>query len=181
MSEYPPGPRNAAGDRLNPPSPRSGVRLPVGRPKGSMNTATRLAQAFASSILDTEEYKQSLMRRIRADTLAPAVEVLLHHYKYGKPKDTIEVVRPDGRVNLDAAAAAILAQEARQLAEEMEEIQLKAEEQKAERERIAEEKRVAAMQKAAEEQRLREEAAMLEEAARIAIQQASTEFSQGPM
>lgn len=156
-------PRNAGDGKQNPPSPVNGVRVPYGRPKGSQNKSTRLAQAFASSILDTEEYKESLLRRIRLDTLAPAVEVLLHHYKYGKPKDTVEVVHAADQTPLDAATAQELAAEASQLATEV----LAAQQQAHERARAAE------REQALELQRQREEEVRLIEAARLAAAAAS--------
>lgn len=62
-----------------------------GRPPGFSNKLTQEARDFAKGILDSEEYRASLMRRIKADSLAPAVECLLYYYRYGKPKETISV------------------------------------------------------------------------------------------
>jgi hypothetical protein len=48
------------------------------------------AQQFALSILESPEYRQSLLRRILTDDLPPAVETKLMDYGWGKPKETIE-------------------------------------------------------------------------------------------
>ena len=48
------------------------------------------AQQFALAILESDEYRQSLLRRILTDDLPPAVETKLMDYGWGKPKETIE-------------------------------------------------------------------------------------------
>lgn len=100
-----------------PPSPRNGHALPAGtgRPKGRLNNVTLEARDFARCILDSEEYRASLMRRIQADTLPPQIESLLYHYRYGKPKDTLEVNVTSGQ-GLDELGAEQLAQEAQNAA-----------------------------------------------------------------
>ena len=50
-----------------------------------------MAREFAEGILNSREYRESLIRRIKSDTLPAAVETLLYHYAYGKPKESIEV------------------------------------------------------------------------------------------
>lgn len=62
-----------------------------GRPVGSLNKTTREAREAARRILDSPEYKASIMRRIGNDTLPPAVEVMLWNYRYGKPKENVSV------------------------------------------------------------------------------------------
>jgi hypothetical protein len=49
------------------------------------------AKAFCKEILDSKEYRDSLLRRIIMDELPPAVEVLLYHYAHGKPVERMEV------------------------------------------------------------------------------------------
>ena len=66
-----------------------------GRPKGTPNKATRAIQEVAQSLLSDEQYVDALVRRLRRGT-AGAVEPLLYHYAYGKPKDTVEVNGPNG-------------------------------------------------------------------------------------
>ena len=48
------------------------------------------AQAFSMLILESKEYRQSLLRRILEDRLPPAVETKLMDYGWGKPKETVE-------------------------------------------------------------------------------------------
>lgn len=49
------------------------------------------AKKFSELILDSDEYRKSIERRIAADALPPAVESLLWHYRYGKPVDKIDI------------------------------------------------------------------------------------------
>jgi hypothetical protein len=57
-----------------------------GRPKGTPNKATLEIKAFARNFLMSDRYRRTLKRRILAGT-APHMEVLLHHYAFGKPTD----------------------------------------------------------------------------------------------
>jgi hypothetical protein len=52
------------------------------------------AVAFASRIIDDEDYRQNLYNRALAGTLAPAIETLLWYYRYGKPVHRVEVGDP---------------------------------------------------------------------------------------
>jgi hypothetical protein len=61
-----------------------------GRPKGVTNKATREIQAFAKDFLESDEYRARLRVRIERGQ-AMAIETLLYHYAYGKPKERIEV------------------------------------------------------------------------------------------
>ena len=60
-----------------------------GRPKGATNKATREIKDIADGLLSDAAYLASLRRRLIAGK-APHMEQLLHHYRYGKPKDTID-------------------------------------------------------------------------------------------
>jgi hypothetical protein len=55
-----------------------------GRPKGAPNKATLEIKEFARNFLMSDRYRGTLERRILAGT-APHMEVLLHHYAFGKP------------------------------------------------------------------------------------------------
>lgn len=61
-----------------------------GRPKGVKNKATREIQEAARGLLEDPAYVEALKLRLKRGT-AGAVETLLYHYAYGKPKDTLSV------------------------------------------------------------------------------------------
>jgi hypothetical protein len=65
------------------------------RPKGSLNKATREIREVSRRLLADKEYQASLRRRL-IDGDAPHMETLLHHYAWGKPKDTTVVEGEDG-------------------------------------------------------------------------------------
>jgi hypothetical protein len=54
------------------------------------------AEEFAREVLYSQEYRDSIWRRIKADTLPPAVETMLHYYAAGKPTDRVEHSGLDG-------------------------------------------------------------------------------------
>jgi len=60
----------------------------AGRPKGLPNYATREIKAWAENFLSSPEYVASAEKRVKQGK-APHLEVLWHHYAYGKPKETI--------------------------------------------------------------------------------------------
>jgi hypothetical protein len=55
------------------------------------------AETFAKQILSSAEYRSSLQRRVVMDELPPAVETMLWHFAYGKPKERIEHTGKDGQ------------------------------------------------------------------------------------
>ena len=73
----------------------SGLAGP-GRPKGRKSDAVLAAEEFARSIVESDEYRELVWKRLRAGILPPAVEVLLHHYAHGKPTDRVELSGADG-------------------------------------------------------------------------------------
>ncbi len=73
-------PRNTSGLRRGGP----------GRPKGLPNKATQDVREFAQRFIDDEDYRASLKRRILRGS-APHMETLIWHYRFGKPKDTLDV------------------------------------------------------------------------------------------
>src|SRR5215472_5239412 len=58
---------------------------PTGRPRGTPNKATQEVRALARRLVDDPQYQASVQRRLR-DGEAGALELLLWHYAYGKPK-----------------------------------------------------------------------------------------------
>lgn len=61
-----------------------------GRPKGVPNKATLEVKQFAREFLTSEEYRESLKRRILQGK-ALTLEVMLSHYGFGVPKQSVEV------------------------------------------------------------------------------------------
>ena len=64
-----------------------------GRQAGSLNKATLKIRDAARRLLGDSAYLRSVRTRL-LEGKAPQLEVLLHHYAYGKPKDTVEQVGP---------------------------------------------------------------------------------------
>jgi hypothetical protein len=60
-----------------------------GRPKGILNKTTREIRESSARIIGDPDYLASLKIRLR-DGKAPHMEVLLHHYAFGKPKETVK-------------------------------------------------------------------------------------------
>lgn len=66
-----------------------------GRKAGVPNKATRDIKEAAANLLTDAAYVEALKVRLRRGT-AGAVEPLLYHYAYGKPKETTEVTGANG-------------------------------------------------------------------------------------
>jgi hypothetical protein len=56
-----------------------------------MNRATKEARDFCQRLVSDPEYRQSLETRLRAGTLAPALESLVWAYAYGKPPQAMDI------------------------------------------------------------------------------------------
>lgn len=69
------------------PDPQEPVDTPVS-PAPSLKQSRK---EFARAILNSTEYRDSLLWRIKMHELPPQVETLLYHYAYGKPTDIVEV------------------------------------------------------------------------------------------
>jgi hypothetical protein len=61
-----------------------------GRPKGLPNKATQDAREFAQKFIDDQDYRESLRRRVISGR-APHMEQLIWTYRYGKPRETLDV------------------------------------------------------------------------------------------
>jgi hypothetical protein len=55
------------------------------------NTATREVREAAAELVENPRYRANLEQRLIAGKLAPAMEALLWHFAYGKPKESIEI------------------------------------------------------------------------------------------
>ncbi len=62
-----------------------------GRQKGTVNKATAEVRAVCAAIVDDATYRKNLTARARRGELAPAIEAMLWHYAFGKPKDSLDV------------------------------------------------------------------------------------------
>ena len=74
--------RNRRGQFVDSPGP--------GRKKGVPNRATTEVKAICAAIVDDPAYRKTLVARAKAGELPPALEAMLWHYAYGKPKEQIE-------------------------------------------------------------------------------------------
>jgi hypothetical protein len=64
-----------------------------GRRAGTPNKATRKIRNAARRLLEDPAYLRSVRARL-LEGKAPQLEVLLHHYAYGKPKESVEQTGP---------------------------------------------------------------------------------------
>lgn len=89
---------------------------------GATNFTRHEAQKLARNIVESQDYRDSLTRRIKSDTLPPAVECMLWHYAYGKP---IEQVNLNVTQHEDLSALGLdeLFLRARELAQQIDEAQ----------------------------------------------------------
>lgn len=72
------------------------MRVPPGSTAPKTTTRYDLeiekARKIIQRILESPEYLRNLTRRAHAGVLAPAIEAMLWHYLYGKPRDEVHVV-----------------------------------------------------------------------------------------
>jgi hypothetical protein len=71
----------------------------TGRPKGVKNKAPNEVRVWSRLLLESTTYRRALTKRIIAGT-APQIEVLLYHYAYGKPKETVELQASESMAGL---------------------------------------------------------------------------------
>lgn len=62
-----------------------------GRPKGVPNRATREAKELAAYIYDDPEVQERMLYDARRGRLAPPIATMLMSYRWGKPKETIDL------------------------------------------------------------------------------------------
>lgn len=83
------------------------------------------ASRFARDLLNSEDYRSSLRERIKNKTLSPAVEVMLWHYGYGKPPETVEITSGLGDLSqMSQDQQRELAEQAVQMLREADEIDM---------------------------------------------------------
>ena len=99
--------------RGNPKPPKSG------RQKGQPNLATREIRELCQQLLDSE-YFMCLRERLLSGTCPPQLEVMLHYYCWGKPKEIVAVSLTETS-QMDIAVARQIAERGREyLREELE-------------------------------------------------------------
>lgn len=54
-------------------------------------------RSFCRGILESEDYRQSILDRVKLGSLPPAVECRMFDYAYGKPPDRVEHTGKDGK------------------------------------------------------------------------------------
>ncbi len=62
-----------------------------GRPKGVPNKATSDVKEFCASIVDDPNYQEAVRKRALLGQLPPAIEALLWHHRWGKPKEAVQI------------------------------------------------------------------------------------------
>lgn len=85
---------------------KKGTPKTGGRARGTPNKATVEVKAACAAIVDDPTYRRTLAARARAGELAPAVECMLWYYRFGKPKERVDVDGGAGLLELLAAATA---------------------------------------------------------------------------
>jgi len=80
-------------------------------------TARAEAKNFSLLILRDPTYRANLLKRAQAGTLAPAVEIALMHYGWGKPTERIEIGQPGSFTDAEGLSSRQLGDRVRQLAE----------------------------------------------------------------
>jgi len=78
------------------------------------------ARHFSLQIVRDEDYRKNLLVYAKARMLAPALEIMLWHYAYGKPPDRLELgTGSAASLDLEGLSKEELAARARALAEEI--------------------------------------------------------------
>jgi hypothetical protein len=75
---------------------------------------------FCRELLRSPDYRESLKTRLVNGTLAPAVEVLLHHYAFGRPTETVSISVQRVEEDLSTVSVDELLERASQLQRQLE-------------------------------------------------------------
>jgi uncharacterized small protein (DUF1192 family) len=78
------------------------------------------AQVFARSIIESEQYRQTLRERIVDKSLSAAMEALLWYYAYGKPIEQIQMTVAMGQEDLSTLSLEELQERAASLTKALE-------------------------------------------------------------
>lgn len=102
MADRPKSIADTLGESVSPPNGRMksladvlGVAdptlAPENRTEPDIDPDSMSAKQFATAILTSRQYRESLLRRIIMDELPPGIEAKLMDYAWGKPVDRVEV------------------------------------------------------------------------------------------
>lgn len=78
---------------------------PAGRPPGVPNKTTREVREVCARIVDDPAYLAKLRARALAGDLPPAIEAMIWYYRFGKPKEHVDVSIDGSLVDILAAAS----------------------------------------------------------------------------
>ena len=62
-----------------------------GKSDGSSTTVTRQVKELCCNLVEDPKYQASFKRRLLSGELSPALESLVWHYAFGKPKDEVDL------------------------------------------------------------------------------------------
>lgn len=94
---------------------------------GATNFTRHEAQKFARKLVESQDYKDSLERRIKSDSLPAAVECMLWHYAYGKPIEQVALTVIPGTEDLSSLSVDELLKRAKDIGDKLEEAKALAE------------------------------------------------------
>lgn len=80
----------------------------AGRPKGCQNKVTTEVREAAGLIVDDPVYREVTLQKARNGTLHHTLQALFWAYRYGKPKEKIEMSGPDGAPLLTELAIKVI-------------------------------------------------------------------------
>ncbi len=105
-----------------------------GRKKGTLNRVTAQHMRFCRDLLGSADYRDGLRKRAINGSLHPAIETMLHHYAYSKPRETLDVTLNQNEApNLRELTDEGLAEEARSISLEVLELKKLREEEETRR------------------------------------------------
>jgi len=76
-----------------------------GRKPGVPNKVTNEIKEIAREIISSDDYLESLRLRLVTGVAPPAVEVAMHHYAWGRPKEIVSF-ESEGKISVEMFRAA---------------------------------------------------------------------------